>query len=173
MGGAKLQPAGSKHFSHTHTHTYMYTYIHICVCVYMHLHIYTCTYIQTYICVLKYVNISSYKYIHTYSHTHILTHTHTHIYRYTDIQIHTHWWTEQAPVTSKQATHTHTDTNTHIICIDVIDGKKVPTVFFSSHSLYIRTKLLGVVVHAFNPSIWEAEAEAGRFMSSRPAWSTK
>jgi hypothetical protein len=29
----------------------------------------------------------------------------------------------------------------------------------------------GVVVHAFNPSIWEAEA--GRFLSSRPAWSTK
>ena len=30
-----------------------------------------------------------------------------------------------------------------------------------------------VVVHAFNPSIWEAEAEAGGFLSSRPAWSTK
>jgi hypothetical protein len=29
----------------------------------------------------------------------------------------------------------------------------------------------GVVAHAFNPSIWEAEA--GRFLSSRPAWSTK
>jgi hypothetical protein len=28
-----------------------------------------------------------------------------------------------------------------------------------------------VVVHAFNPSIWEAEA--GRFLSSRPAWSTE
>jgi hypothetical protein len=28
-----------------------------------------------------------------------------------------------------------------------------------------------VVVHAFNPSTWEAEA--GRFLSSRPAWSTK
>jgi hypothetical protein len=31
--------------------------------------------------------------------------------------------------------------------------------------------MLGVVVHAFNPSTWEAEA--GRFLSSRPAWSTK
>jgi hypothetical protein len=30
-----------------------------------------------------------------------------------------------------------------------------------------------VVAHAFNPSTWEAEAEAGRFLSSRPAWSTK
>jgi hypothetical protein len=28
-----------------------------------------------------------------------------------------------------------------------------------------------VVVHAFNPSTWEAEA--GRFLSLRPAWSTK
>ena len=28
-----------------------------------------------------------------------------------------------------------------------------------------------VAVHAFNPSTWEAEA--GRFLSSRPAWSTK
>ena len=28
-----------------------------------------------------------------------------------------------------------------------------------------------VVEHAFNPSTWEAEA--GRFLSSRPAWSTE
>jgi hypothetical protein len=31
----------------------------------------------------------------------------------------------------------------------------------------------GLVAHAFNPSTWEAEAEAGGFLSSRPAWSTK
>jgi hypothetical protein len=31
--------------------------------------------------------------------------------------------------------------------------------------------LPGVVVHAFNPSTWEGEA--GGFLSSRPAWSTK
>jgi hypothetical protein len=29
----------------------------------------------------------------------------------------------------------------------------------------------GVVMHAFNPSTWEAEA--GRFLSSRTAWSTE
>jgi major histocompatibility complex class I len=29
----------------------------------------------------------------------------------------------------------------------------------------------GVVAHAFNPSTWVAEA--GGFLSSRPAWSTK
>jgi hypothetical protein len=29
----------------------------------------------------------------------------------------------------------------------------------------------GMVAHAFNPSTWEAKA--GRFLSSRPAWSTE
>jgi hypothetical protein len=29
----------------------------------------------------------------------------------------------------------------------------------------------GVVAHAFNPSTWEAEA--GKFLSSRPSWSTE
>jgi hypothetical protein len=29
----------------------------------------------------------------------------------------------------------------------------------------------GMVAHTFNPSTWEAEA--GGFLSSRPAWSTK
>jgi hypothetical protein len=32
-------------------------------------------------------------------------------------------------------------------------------------------KSWAVVAHAFNPSTWEAEA--GRFLSSRPAWSTE
>jgi hypothetical protein len=33
------------------------------------------------------------------------------------------------------------------------------------------TVWLGMVVHTFNPSTWEAEA--GEFLSSRPAWSTE
>jgi hypothetical protein len=38
--------------------------------------------------------------------------------------------------------------------------------------LYYKTgACASVVVHAFNPSTWEAEA--GRFLSSRPAWSTE
>jgi hypothetical protein len=37
---------------------------------------------------------------------------------------------------------------------------------------YLKINLLpGVLVHAFNPSTWEAEA--GRFLSLRPAWSTE
>jgi hypothetical protein len=34
-----------------------------------------------------------------------------------------------------------------------------------------KKKRPGVVAHTFNPSTFEAEA--GRFLSSRPAWSTK
>jgi hypothetical protein len=37
--------------------------------------------------------------------------------------------------------------------------------------IFKKPGMLGVVVHAFNPSTWEAEA--GRLLSSRPAWSTK
>jgi hypothetical protein len=41
-------------------------------------------------------------------------------------------------------------------------------------SLFLTTSFSqAVVVHAFNPSTREAEAEAGGFLSSRPAWSTK
>jgi hypothetical protein len=36
---------------------------------------------------------------------------------------------------------------------------------------YFKFFSLGVVVHAFNSSTWEAEA--GGFLSLRPAWSTK
>jgi hypothetical protein len=39
------------------------------------------------------------------------------------------------------------------------------------HWFVISRKQSGVVAHAFNPSTWEAEA--GVFLSSRPAWSTE
>jgi hypothetical protein len=38
-------------------------------------------------------------------------------------------------------------------------------------SYIIRLSHRAVVAHAFNPRIWEAEA--GGFLSSRPAWSTE
>jgi hypothetical protein len=42
---------------------------------------------------------------------------------------------------------------------------------FYVHSIKTLTKKLGMVVHAFNLNT--GEAEAGRFLSLRPAWSTK
>jgi hypothetical protein len=45
----------------------------------------------------------------------------------------------------------------------------VQEVFFTD--LKIGKVKPGVVVHAFNPSTWEAEA--GEFLSSRPAWFTE
>ena len=56
----------------------------------------------------------------------------------------------------------------------------MPAMLASTHPLGISSDViitikvftqLGVVAHAFNPSTWEAEA--GRFLSSRPAWSTE
>jgi hypothetical protein len=43
--------------------------------------------------------------------------------------------------------------------------------FFSRHSTLKEIHKPGVVAHTFNPST--REAEAGGFLSSRPAWSTK
>jgi hypothetical protein len=50
---------------------------------------------------------------------------------------------------------------------------KYQNIISSHHCFdYIKNKYLpGVVAHTFNPSTWETEA--GRFLSSRPAWSTK
>jgi major histocompatibility complex class I len=42
---------------------------------------------------------------------------------------------------------------------------------FSFKQSIRRIKKLGMLAHSFNPST--LAAEAGRFLSSRPAWSTK
>jgi hypothetical protein len=54
-------------------------------------------------------------------------------------------------------------------CTDMHRGK-------NTHTLKIKNNIKqsqAVVVHAFNHSTREAEVEAGRFLSSRPAWSTE
>jgi hypothetical protein len=57
------------------------------------------------------------------------------------------------------------------------DGHKTNQPIYFHHYLRKVKYELGVVVHAFNLSTWEAEAEAeaeaGRFLSSRPSWSTE
>jgi hypothetical protein len=55
--------------------------------------------------------------------------------------------------------HTHTHTHTHI----------THTVHVGKPTMHINQR--AVMAHTFNPSTWEAEA--GGFLSSRPAWSTK
>jgi hypothetical protein len=55
----------------------------------------------------------------------------------------------------------HGDNNWIVVCFRV--GYKAMNILDSP----------GVVVHAFNPSTREAEAEAGGFLSLRPAWSTE
>jgi hypothetical protein len=53
-----------------------------------------------------------------------------------------------------------------------VGGSKVQaSLGCSSEILPQKTNKPGVVAHAFNPST--REAEAGGFLSSRPAWSTK
>jgi hypothetical protein len=47
----------------------------------------------------------------------------------------------------------------------------IPTNHMIAYNHLIKRSGRAVVAHAFNPSTWEAEA--GGFLSSRPAWSTK
>jgi hypothetical protein len=49
------------------------------------------------------------------------------------------------------------------------DGKNIQASLVNKE--YYKNRELGVVVYTFNPSTWEAEA--GGFLSLRPAWSTK
>jgi hypothetical protein len=60
--------------------------------------------------------------------------------------------------------HTHTHTHTHTYTNKI-------TLFENVLTLQKEGYCRAVVAHAFNPSTWEAEA--GGFLSSRPAWSTE
>jgi hypothetical protein len=51
------------------------------------------------------------------------------------------------------------------------DGGQVLNTGIFVLCLFFKTSEPGMVAHAFNPST--REAEAGGFLSSRPAWSTK
>jgi hypothetical protein len=52
-----------------------------------------------------------------------------------------------------------------------LNSQRFPCVCLSSAGIKSVCCEPGVVVHTFNPSTWEAEA--GGFLSSRPAWSKK
>jgi hypothetical protein len=62
-------------------------------------------------------------------------------------------------------THTHTCAYTYILCTGLSNEIKFYFIKISTFSPAT------VVAHTFNPSTWEAEA--GRFLSSGPAWSTE
>ena len=55
----------------------------------------------------------------------------------------------------------------------VYKWEHMQVVLHSVRHLWVKKKMsrLGMVAHVFNPST--REAEAGRFLSSRPVWSTK
>jgi hypothetical protein len=61
--------------------------------------------------------------------------------------------------------------STHSKCKATLDFKKIKNIALLERIPLRSEKMAGVVVHAFNRSTWEAEA--GRFLSSRPAWSTE
>jgi hypothetical protein len=59
---------------------------------------------------------------------------------------------------------------THIFIFVCID-EYIPKLYCDSEDIMSKTSSRAVVAHAFNPST--REAEAGGFLSSRPAWSTE
>jgi short-subunit dehydrogenase involved in D-alanine esterification of teichoic acids len=71
---------------------------------------------------------------------------------------------QQSPM-QHVCTHTYTETHAHA------HAQTHAYAHRHTHTHLKIKELPGVVVHAFNPSTWEAEA--GGFLSSRTAWSTK
>jgi hypothetical protein len=73
--------------------------------------------------------------------------------------------------TNKQATISKME-KTILISLKVARHEQVYMKSRKAKKYALKLKCRQVVVaHAFNPSTWEAEA--GGFLSSRPAWSTK
>jgi hypothetical protein len=62
-----------------------------------------------------------------------------------------------------------------LLCVQILNTAPppLPKIWFplTRRSSHIPSDSRAVVAHAFNPSTWEAKA--GRFLSSRPAWSTE
>jgi hypothetical protein len=80
------------------------------------------------------------------------------------VSLNTFQWSQKVVMTNgSQGATTRKHSDTH--------RKKVVAAkfFLLVAASTLKKKRLGVVAHAFNPSTWEAEA--GRFLSSRPAWS--
>jgi hypothetical protein len=62
----------------------------------------------------------------------------------------------------------HCDADIHIAKLSIKKNNFIRKIRLTSSRFFLS---LGVVAHAFNPST--REAEAGGFLSSRPAWSTE
>jgi hypothetical protein len=57
------------------------------------------------------------------------------------------------------------------VCFKYIHKEEILAIDFLSKKKQKVCGKPGMMAHSFNPSTWEAEA--GGFLSSRPAWSTK
>jgi hypothetical protein len=102
-----------------------------------------------------------------HSHTHTHTHTHTHIHTHT--HTHTHARTKVKHLEKLNLT---TNSYTYISYIYLTKpAQSINRVSREGVKIEKKKAKPGMVAHTFNPST--QEAEAGGFLSLRPAWSTK